>query len=194
MTKLRQELTHSVAFESLSDNELSHYAKTDREAYAELYRRHVNSIYRYCLSRVGNSHDAQDLTSLTFFAVLKSISKYKPRNSFKSWLVGIAKHKIADYFRGTKRENTSNELFVENTSLRSAEEVVDERLRLDRVVQALSSISTNRAEAISMFLFGGLSASEIATILDKSESAVKMLICRGVRDLHQRLGENKDLV
>ena len=50
---------------------------SDPEAFAELYRRHVRSIYRYHLAHTGDIKDAEDLTSQTFMAALEGIRSYR---------------------------------------------------------------------------------------------------------------------
>lgn len=57
----------------MDDTRLAHQARADPEAFAELYRRHVRSIYRYHLAHTGNVKDAEDLTSQTFMAALEGI-------------------------------------------------------------------------------------------------------------------------
>ena len=60
-------------YPSMDDTRLAHQARADPEAFAELYRRHVRSIYRYHLAHTGNVKDAEDLTSQTFMAALEGI-------------------------------------------------------------------------------------------------------------------------
>jgi DNA-directed RNA polymerase specialized sigma24 family protein len=61
-----------------------------------------------------------------------------------------------------------------------------QRLQLEAISGALRQISTERAEAIILTYFGGLSHVETARVLNKSEAAVKMLVSRGMQDLRER--------
>ena len=54
-------------YASTDDARLTHQARADLEAFAELYRRHVQSVYRYHIAHTGNVRDAEDLTSQTFW-------------------------------------------------------------------------------------------------------------------------------
>ena len=65
-----------------ADAHLAHLARTDAEAFAELYRRHVTSVYRYHMAHTGNVNDAEDLTSQTFMAALEGIRSYRGTGSF----------------------------------------------------------------------------------------------------------------
>ena len=62
-----------------------------------------------------------------------------------------------------------------------------QRLEMRRVTHALRLLSPERAEALVLVLFGGLSMAEAAQTLGKSEAAVKMLIHRGLSELKERL-------
>jgi len=74
----------------------------------------------------------------------------------------------------------------------SPEQVVAARLRLEQVARALRAIAPERAEALALRVFAGLSPAEIAAVMGKSEAAVKMLVSRAVHDLRQRLGGEAD--
>jgi RNA polymerase sigma-70 factor, ECF subfamily len=170
-----------------SDEELAQEARAKSAAFAELYRRKLNMVYRYHLSRVGNVHDAQDLTAQTFLAAQEAISSFRGRGKFAAWLMGIASRKTIDYFR---RQRST-------LPLAAAEEVADDyitpeefavqQLSLEQVASALSHLTAHQAEAIALQVFGGLSIPEVAQVMGKSEGAVKMLVCRALKDLRQHL-------
>jgi hypothetical protein len=67
---------------SLDDARLAAQARTDPQAFAELYRRHVRSIYRYHLAHTGNVKDAEDLPSQTFMAALEGIRSFRGRSVY----------------------------------------------------------------------------------------------------------------
>ncbi|MCF6204693.1 MAG: sigma-70 family RNA polymerase sigma factor [Methylococcaceae bacterium] len=62
-------------------------------------------LFRYGVSRVRDSDIAEDLVQETLLAALKAKDNYIGQSSEKTWLIGILKHKIIDYFRKTSREN-----------------------------------------------------------------------------------------
>lgn len=65
--------------------------------------------------------------------------------------------------------------------------MVEQRLRLERVAQALRGLSPDRAEALSLRVFGGLNTAEVGQVMGKSQAAVRMLVHLAVRDLRERL-------
>ncbi|MFN8527464.1 MAG: sigma-70 family RNA polymerase sigma factor [Anaerolineae bacterium] len=158
-----------------------------RQAFSALYRQHVDAVYRYALVRVGSHADAQDITAQTFVSALDRFGSVRAESGAAPWLFGIARHKIADHFRGRQPSiSLSDDLpFADHAP--PPEETVAMRLQIERVAGALRALAPDRAEALGLHLFGGLSNSEVAAVMGKNESAVKMLISRGLADLRTRL-------
>jgi RNA polymerase sigma-70 factor, ECF subfamily len=175
--------------QSPNDEQLARRACHDPEAFAALYRRHIDRVYRYLLSRVGKVQDAQDLTAQTFTAAFEGVRHYNGQGVFAAWLLGIARRKAADYFRGS-RPVVSLEI-IEEISLasESIEDRAEQRLQLAEVVQAMRQLSPDRAEALALRVFGGLSAAEAGELMGKGEDAVNTLVHRAMRDLRERLVE-----
>lgn len=169
------------------DEILAEEAGSNPSAFAEIYRRHVTNVYRYLFSRVENVDDAQDLTTQTFLAAKESIANYQRRGSFAAWLMGIARHKATDSFR--KRKSPLPLTLVEQISSpeSSVEEKIDRQFRLEIIARSLKNLTPERAEAISLRIFAGLSTVEVAQVMNKTEASVKMLVHRAVKDLHQYL-------
>ena len=63
-------------------------------------------LYRYGLARVRDPELAEDLVQETFLAALKAQANYAGKASEQTWLIGILKHKMIDYFRKASRERT----------------------------------------------------------------------------------------
>ena len=157
------------------------------DAFAELYRRHVDRVYRFLLFRVGNVHEAQDLTSQTFLAALEGISRYQRQGTFAAWLIGIAQNKAHDYFRRSKEVYPLEKVSDVVNPDPSLDEHVDEVMQVEEIMAMLSELSPERAEALMLRIFGELSAAEVGQTIGKSEAAAKMLVHRALRDLRSRL-------
>jgi RNA polymerase sigma-70 factor (ECF subfamily) len=71
---------------------------------------HGDALYRFALLRVKDTHVAEDLVQETFISALESLDTFKGGSSIRTWLVGILKHKILDYFRRNTREIASTDL------------------------------------------------------------------------------------
>jgi RNA polymerase sigma-70 factor (ECF subfamily) len=165
---------------------LAQQAIRDVEAFAELYRRHMTRVYRYHIAHVGNIKDAEDLTSQTFMAALEGIHSFRGTGSFAAWVLGIASRKRLMFFRAGKPEVPLEAAFHIPSPDLLTDKAATQRLELESISRALRQISADRAEALILTYFGGLSHAEAAHVLRKSEAAVKMLISRGLQDLRDR--------
>jgi RNA polymerase sigma-70 factor (ECF subfamily) len=175
-------------YSSMDDARLAQQARADPEAFAELYRRHVRSIYCYHLAHTGDVKDAEDLTSQTFMAALEGIRSFRGTGPYITWLIGIASRKRARFFR-TRRNRSEVPLDAAlqiPASGLPTDKAASRRLQMDQILGALRNISRERAEAVILCFFSGLSFTETGLVLGKSEAAVKMLISRGLHDLRTR--------
>src|SRR5213596_2191342 len=76
----------------------------NRDALEELYLLHFDRIYSYLHMSVGNRHDAEDLTTLTFLKMLESIKRFRWQSApFSAWLFRIAHNLAMDHFRANRR-------------------------------------------------------------------------------------------
>lgn len=165
--------------------DLARRAITDIDAFAELYRRPLTRVYRYHAAHVGNAKDAEDLTSQTFIAALEGIHSFRSTGSFAAWILGIASKKRLMFYRGNKPEVPLEDA-IHHPNPELPTDKAAQRLQLESVFRALRRISPDRAEALILTYFGGLSQAEAGRLLNKSGAAVKMLISRGLQDLRER--------
>jgi RNA polymerase sigma-70 factor, ECF subfamily len=170
----------------MDDSQLASQARTDADAFAELYRRHLTRVYRYHMAHTGHTRDAEDLTSQTFMAALESIGSYRGTGTFSAWLMGIAMRKRLMFFRGNRVEMPLEAAVDVPDPLTPTDQAALQRLQLEQVVAALRNLNAERREAIALCFFAGLEASEAARVLGKSEAATRMLISRGLHDLRTR--------
>ncbi|MCA9879002.1 MAG: hypothetical protein KC442_14520 [Thermomicrobiales bacterium] len=84
---------------ALSDEALVALARHDRQAFGVLYDRYIELIYRYCLARLRDREEAEDVTSLIFARALAGVAMQRGP-SFRSWLFSIAHNAVADAHRG----------------------------------------------------------------------------------------------
>lgn len=159
-------------------------------AFTALYRQYLPYVYRYALSRTGSVADAQDITSQTFLAGFEQFGRYQGRAKISTWLLGIAHHKVVDHLR--QQQHTSLEQ-IETDPLANLnlEASVEQTLSVERVMQAMSILSADRREALSLHLFAELSIQETADVMQRTYAATQMLIQRGLTDLRTRLQEEQ---
>jgi RNA polymerase sigma-70 factor, ECF subfamily len=156
--------------------------------FTAVYQQHVERIYRYHLARTGSVEDAQDLTAETFRAALESFATYDAlQGCAAAWLTGIAHHKLIDHFRRSRQTLTIAEIEDQPDRSASPEEISAHHLQMAQVAAALSRLPADRADALSLHFFAGLSLSETALVMRRSDQAVKKLLQRGLADLRRRL-------
>ena len=173
-------------YPALDDTSLARQARADPEAFAELYHRHLKSVYRYHLAHTGNVKDAEDLTSQTFMAALEGIHSYRGAAPYIAWLMGIASRKRLRLFRRSRPEVPLDAALQIPTPSLPTDKQAFRRLQVDQILNALRTISPDRAEAMILCFFCELNFMEAGLVLGKSEAAVKMLISRGLQDLRTR--------
>ena len=174
----------------VTDAELVERARRDPAAFAPLYARYADPIYRYCLTRLGDRAEAEDATSLVFSRVWSALPRYQESDSFRSWLFTIAHNTIANVHRDRARRpdhplDAARDL-VDAGSEGSPEAravVADERRAL---TAALARLAPDQRRVIELRL-AGLNGPEIADALGLSHASVKMLQLRAVDRLQALL-------
>jgi RNA polymerase sigma-70 factor (ECF subfamily) len=161
-------------------------AKQTPQAFAVLYDHYVDQIYRYLLSHVGNSVEAQDLTSQVFLSALDRFSTYQHRGHFAAWLFMIARHKWIDYFRQDHRE-LPLEVMV---NLPAKDDPHLEALDLEEsqmIRRAVGELPEEDQELIRLRFVAQLNFAEIALILGCKEEAAKKRLYRLLARLEKEI-------
>lgn len=171
-------------------------ARTDPEAFGQLYERYVERIYNYIYFRVGGAGDAEDLTARVFFKALRGIGGYRHMGlPFSAWLYRIAHNLVANYHRDRSRmqEISIENLVVEDTSKSSApEHLMETRQEKDFLLALINDLSPQKKELIILKYVQKLSNEEIGQIFGKTEGAIKSLYHRTLVELKERAKQNND--
>ena len=162
--------------------------------FTELYRAHLRDVYSYSYYRVGNHHDAEDLTEQTFLQAYRHFARAQRESNgrpLRPWLIRIAHNLAANYYRDRSRRPQTQ---LEDTSVLSAphstEDLAEGRAELKEVLDGVAKLPEDRREALIMRFALGMENREIARALDRSEGATKVLIHRAIRQLEQGLKED----
>jgi RNA polymerase sigma-70 factor, ECF subfamily len=173
-------------------NELPDKERLDRD-FTELYRAHLRDVYSYAYYRVGNHHDAEDLTEQTFLQAYRHFERAQRESNgrpLRPWLIRIAHNLAANYYRDrSRRPVTQLEDAAVLTSLHGTEEVVEEREEVKEVLEGVSKLPDDRREALIMRFALGMDNREIARAMDRTEGATKVLIHRAIKQLEQGLND-----
>ena len=161
---------------------VSRAQKGDMEAIHFLYVRYADDVLRYVNSFVHDYHEAEDITQNVFAKLIHAIKKYEQRAvPFTAWILRVARNAALDHMRA-RRATPCEEIRLEDDG---RSEVAAERGRDLR--QALKRLPDDQREVLVLRHVVGLSPTEIANTLGKSESSVHGLHHRGRRTLKSAL-------
>jgi RNA polymerase sigma-70 factor (ECF subfamily) len=164
----------------------------DRD-FSELYRTHLRDVYSYAYYRIGNHHDAEDLTEQTFLQAYRHFERAMRESNgrpLRPWLIRIAHNLAANYYRDRSRRPQTNLDDAEVlSSLHPTEEVVEGREEVQEVLAGVSELPDDRRDALVMRFALGMDNKEIARALGRSEGATKVLIHRAIKQLEEGLKE-----
>jgi len=176
-----------------SDNILIAAAITDPRAFAPLYHRYVEPVYRYCYRRVSDPDLAADLTATIFTRALEALAKFQVRSdrksvggAFRPWLFAIAHNAVVDSHR--QRRPTGAMPSDTTDDAPGPEDRAVHRDELARLIAILDQIPEGQRQIIELRL-AGLSSTEIASTLSMSRAAVKSAQTRAYARLRDLLSE-----
>jgi RNA polymerase sigma-70 factor (ECF subfamily) len=163
--------------------------KGDRDALEELYLLHFDRIYSYLHMSVGNRHDAEDLTTQTFLRMLEAIGRFKWQAvPFSAWLFRIAHNLAMDHFRATKRVQPEEVVpEPEGSEQDSAELEAMHSIGRQSLLELIENLSDEQQQVLTLKFVFNFSNAEVATILGKTEGAVKSLQHRALVSLQKQV-------
>jgi RNA polymerase sigma-70 factor (ECF subfamily) len=180
--------------DTVLDEVLAVRARNDREAFGELYERHVRRIYNYVYYRTGSAADAEDLTARTFFQAMNNLHRYQVQGvPFSAWLYRIAHNLVANWHRdsGRHRATSTDSLLGLPDDLAGPQDSAEAAEEVRELHAAIAGLAADRQQLLILKFSEQLSNEEIATIMGRSEGAIKALLHRTVKGLRDELGRAK---
>jgi RNA polymerase sigma-70 factor, ECF subfamily len=170
-------------------------AQLDAE-FSELYRTHLRDVYSYSYYRVGNHHDAEDLTEQTFLQAYRHFERAQRESRgrpLRPWLIRIAHNLAANLYRDRSRRPVSPIEATDTLSdLHTTEDLVENRSELSRVLEGVRQLPDDRREALIMRFALDMDNREIARALGRSDGATKVLIHRAIKQLESLVADAPD--
>ena len=158
---------------------------------AQLYERHSDLVFRYCLRTLGSREEAEDATQTTFFQALRALRRGVVPQFEQAWLLTIARNECKTRHRAGSRRRR-RELAHDPLTLAELAGASDDReARLAGVRDALTRLPETQRRALLLREWQGRSYAEIAHELGVSRPAVEALIFRARRGLARELGEER---
>lgn len=171
----------------LSDDRLTRRAVGgDERAFAAIFDRYHQSLYRFCLTIVGNPEDAQDALQNAMAKVLAALPGEEREIELKPWLYRIAHNESIDLIR---RRRETRQLDVEQVAPgHGLAEDVETRERLRRLLDDLRELPERQREVLVMREMAGLDFDEIGAALETTGAAARQTLYEGRQALAQMEG------
>ncbi len=162
-------------------------------AFSELYRAHLRDVYSYLYYRVGNHHDAEDLTEQTFLQAYRHFERAQRESEgrpLRPWLIRIAHNLAANHYRDrARRPQSPLDDSDSYRALHTTEDLVEGRDELAQVLAGVEQLPDERREALIMRFALGMDNREIARALGKTDGATKVLLHRAIKQLEGIVAE-----
>ena len=159
--------------------------------FTELYRAHLRDVYSYTYYRIGNHHDAEDITEQTFLQAYRHFERAQRESQgrpLRPWLIRIAHNLAANYYRDRSRKpQTHLEDAGVLATLHDTEDLVEDREEVQEVLAGVANLPEDRRDALIMRFALDMDNREIARALGRTDGATKVLIHRAIKHLEEEL-------
>lgn len=173
----------------VSDNALMLKVKEgDTDKMGLLYERYYRELFRFIFKMTMQKELSEDMVQNIFLRMLKYRKGFTGTGEFRTWMYHVARNVLYDDFKSRKRTPTQNSLQLENlkeklVTYETNDEAGEKQVELKRLEMAIERLSIENRELLVLCRFQDMKYSEIATLLDISEGAVKVRIHRAMNQL-----------
>lgn len=150
------------------------------EAFEELAIQFEPRIYGFLARRLGNAHDAQDLTQETFVRAWRNIARFDPTRNFATWLFVIARRAAANHFRSRRIHDELSEDFIAQTPETGAADA-------EGLWRAAKKLKPSHYEVLWLRYAENFSVAETAKVMGLTAIHVKVILHRARKELARRL-------
>ncbi len=159
-------------------------ALNNTEAFAPLYKKYIQKIFRYCYHKIGSQEDARDIAQQVFVKAILNLKTFKNKGfGLSPWLYKIALNEINDWIKHKNREEywVNKELvWAEMGVIKDVnQEIFDDQM----LESALTKLSQDSLEIIRLRYFEKLPFAEVAEILSITENNAKVKVHRTINEL-----------
>jgi RNA polymerase sigma-70 factor (ECF subfamily) len=176
-------------FEKILINQIK---KGDEQAFAQFYNTYQPKLYRFIYFKVSDQERAQELTDEVFMKVFYYLKDNQSDevDNFQAFIFKTARNLVIDFYR-TRKNDVSLEAVPEIAIPEDASKKIDEKLDMEKLVQALKSLPQNYKEIIILRFIDELSFEEISQSTGKSLGNCRMLAHRGIKKLKEIIDDEK---
>jgi RNA polymerase sigma factor (sigma-70 family) len=168
----------------VSDAELATAAAAgDRCAFARIYDRYADRLYKYCLGLVRDHHAAADCVHDVFCEAARCLADLREPAKLRPWLYAMARHQALRHIRNRRREEVRNELPDAISQSASASSIMRRNELAQLIDDAARGLSERDRIVLKLAYRHGLDEADLAEVLGVSDVSAKKLVQR----LHDRV-------
>jgi RNA polymerase sigma-70 factor (ECF subfamily) len=169
------------------EKQLISRAWSDRAAFVQLYRRHYDAVFRYCVHRLFERQAGEDVTSEVFLRVVENIESFKgSEKQFRNWLYRIATNAVNNYLRKAARRNRLLKVAREQANSQAAD-CGESAEKLILLKEAVFALRPRYQTIITLRFFENFKLTEIAEVLGSSPGTVRSQFARALAGLRRKL-------
>ena len=189
---MKNPFARRIDYSELDERELVALAKEDKAAFGELYERYLQKIYSYVYYRMGNVHDAEDLTAKVFFRALAHIGNYVEQGvPFQAWLYRIAHNLVANWHRDQSRRKiiALDDYVAHSLQTEAPDRLAEELEEQNQLLEAVRRLPEDRQQLLLLKFVEQMSNADIGLIMGRTEGAVKSLYHRTLLALREEMNQ-----
>ncbi len=161
----------------------------DPEAYAQIYDRYIDKIYRFIYFKVSSKEVAEDLASEAFLKLLEYLNTGKPVQYLGSLLYKIAKNLVIDHYRLKEKEQKNEPIEDESRPVYHLEhdnrllKIAEVNVDIGVLYKSIKLLKEEYQEIVAMHYLDDIPINEIAKILEKKPGTVRVTLHRALKSL-----------
>ncbi len=161
----------------------------DAEAFDFLVDKYKSSLYAFVYAKVGNFHDAEDLTQEVFLNAYEKLGTLKRWDNFFAWLYSIASNRCKNFWRSRSRRPDTEYVEDQDTACleRPSLDAYQEDLRYEVLHDALASLPETHRQVLTLYYLGGMRSKEIAQFLGTSPDTINMRLSRARSQIKEEM-------
>jgi RNA polymerase sigma-70 factor (ECF subfamily) len=166
-------------------------ARTDKAAFATLFRRYYDEIFRYCARRLPNRYHAEDITSQVFLKMVKSFDSFMGDESgFRCWLFRIACNEVNTFYRKSARHSKALEKMrqhsIESQTTNTKHSDEGNQSKCEFLKTAVSTLKPTHQDILTLRYFEGLNSYQIGKVLNMEPATVRSQLSRSLKKLKKQ--------
>ncbi len=169
------------------DSGLVIQARSDRAVFVQLYRRHYDTIFRYCVHRLFDRTAAEDVTSEVFLRMVENFHRFRGTEAqFINWLYRIATNAVNNHLRKTNRRKVLLKTACEQASVHT-DDCEESSRKLALLRKSMLALKPRYQTIITLRFFENMKLIEIAEVLGSSPGTVRSQLARALAKLRTKM-------